>query len=150
MLCSRCLGSVPGTHGTSGTARSRAAIVPGPVTSAARPVTVTDQPEQAAGPSTSSSNATMTLSTPAIPAGRRMLRARLSPMLGQVLPRLLEVAQQPGKLARGIGSDPGPGSGAHLGLHAPGGNRVSQCRVVAFGLVGISLAEFCDSLVELV
>jgi glycosyltransferase 2 family protein len=39
----------------------------------------------------------------AIPAGRRMLRARLSPMLGQVLPRLLEVAQQPGKLARGIG-----------------------------------------------
>jgi uncharacterized membrane protein YbhN (UPF0104 family) len=32
-----------------------------------------------------------------------MLRARLSPMLGQVLPRLLEVAQQPGKLARGIG-----------------------------------------------
>jgi glycosyltransferase 2 family protein len=39
----------------------------------------------------------------AIPAGRRMLRARLSPMLGQVLPRLLEVVQQPGKLARGIG-----------------------------------------------
>jgi uncharacterized protein (TIRG00374 family) len=39
----------------------------------------------------------------AIPAGRRMLRARLSPMLGQVLPRLLQVAQQPGKLARGIG-----------------------------------------------
>ena len=39
----------------------------------------------------------------AIPAGRRMLRARVSPMLGQVVPRLLEVAQQPGKLARGIG-----------------------------------------------
>ena len=39
----------------------------------------------------------------AIPAGRRMLRARLSPMLGQVLPRLLQVAQQPGKLAQGIG-----------------------------------------------
>jgi uncharacterized protein (TIRG00374 family) len=32
-----------------------------------------------------------------------MLRARLSPMLGQVLPRLLEVAQQPRKLAQGIG-----------------------------------------------
>jgi glycosyltransferase 2 family protein len=32
-----------------------------------------------------------------------MLRARLSPMLGQVLPRLLEVAQHPRKLARGIG-----------------------------------------------
>jgi len=39
----------------------------------------------------------------AIPAGRRMLRARLSPMLGQVLPRLLEVAQHPRKLAQGIG-----------------------------------------------
>jgi glycosyltransferase 2 family protein len=39
----------------------------------------------------------------AIPAGRRMLRARVSPMLDQVVPRLLEVAQQPGKLARGIG-----------------------------------------------
>ena len=39
----------------------------------------------------------------AIPAGRRMLRARLSPMLGQVLPQLLQVAQQPAKLARGIG-----------------------------------------------
>jgi glycosyltransferase 2 family protein len=39
----------------------------------------------------------------AIPAGRRMLGARLSPMLGQVLPRLLQVAQQPRKLARGIG-----------------------------------------------
>ena len=39
----------------------------------------------------------------AIPAGRRVLRARLSPMLGQVLPQLLDVAQHPGKLARGIG-----------------------------------------------
>ena len=39
----------------------------------------------------------------AIPAGRRVLRARLSPMLGQVLPRLLEVAQHPRKLAQGIG-----------------------------------------------
>ena len=39
----------------------------------------------------------------AIPAGRRKLRARLSPTLDQVVPRLLEVAQQPGKLARGIG-----------------------------------------------
>jgi glycosyltransferase 2 family protein len=39
----------------------------------------------------------------AVPAGRRMLRARVSPTLGQVLPRLLEVAQQPRKLAQGIG-----------------------------------------------
>jgi uncharacterized protein (TIRG00374 family) len=39
----------------------------------------------------------------AVPAGRRMLRARVSPTLGQVLPRLLEVAQHPRKLAWGIG-----------------------------------------------
>ena len=39
----------------------------------------------------------------ALPAGRRLLRARLAPTLGQVLPRLLEVAQQPRKLAEGIG-----------------------------------------------
>ena len=39
----------------------------------------------------------------AIPAGRRLLRARLSPMLGQVVRRLLEIAQQPGKLTRGVG-----------------------------------------------
>jgi uncharacterized protein (TIRG00374 family) len=39
----------------------------------------------------------------AIPAARRVLRARVSPMLGQVLPRLLEVAQHPRKLALGVG-----------------------------------------------
>jgi glycosyltransferase 2 family protein len=39
----------------------------------------------------------------ALPAGRRLLRARLAPALGQVLPRLLEVAQQPRKLAEGVG-----------------------------------------------
>jgi uncharacterized membrane protein YbhN (UPF0104 family) len=39
----------------------------------------------------------------ALPAGRRLLRARVTPTLGQVLPRLLEVAQQPRKLAEGIG-----------------------------------------------
>jgi glycosyltransferase 2 family protein len=39
----------------------------------------------------------------AVPAGRRLVRARLSPTFGQVLPRLLEVAQQPRKLAEGIG-----------------------------------------------
>ena len=38
-----------------------------------------------------------------VPAGRRLLRARVAPMLGQVLPRLLEVAQQPRKLIEGIG-----------------------------------------------
>ncbi|HEX4062990.1 MAG TPA: lysylphosphatidylglycerol synthase domain-containing protein [Streptosporangiaceae bacterium] len=39
----------------------------------------------------------------ALPAGRRLLRARLAPPLGQVVPRLLQLAQQPRKLAQGIG-----------------------------------------------
>jgi uncharacterized membrane protein YbhN (UPF0104 family) len=39
----------------------------------------------------------------AVPAGRRLVRARLSPTFGQVLPRLLEIAQHPRKLAEGIG-----------------------------------------------
>jgi uncharacterized membrane protein YbhN (UPF0104 family) len=39
----------------------------------------------------------------AIPAGRRLVRARLSPTFSQVLPRLVEVAQHPRKLAKGIG-----------------------------------------------
>ena len=39
----------------------------------------------------------------AIPPGRRLLRARLSPVLGQVLPRLLDLAQNPRKLAEGFG-----------------------------------------------
>ena len=39
----------------------------------------------------------------AVPAGRRLVRARLSPTFGQVLPRLLEVAQHPRKLGEGLG-----------------------------------------------
>jgi uncharacterized protein (TIRG00374 family) len=39
----------------------------------------------------------------ALPAGRRVVRARLSPTFGQVIPRLIEVAQRPRKLAEGIG-----------------------------------------------
>jgi glycosyltransferase 2 family protein len=39
----------------------------------------------------------------AFPAGRRLLRARVAPALGQVVPRLLQLAQQPRKLAQGIG-----------------------------------------------
>ena len=39
----------------------------------------------------------------ATPPGRRLLRARIAPMLGHVIPRLLDVAQQPAKLAQGIG-----------------------------------------------
>jgi uncharacterized membrane protein YbhN (UPF0104 family) len=39
----------------------------------------------------------------AVPAGRRLVRARLLPTFGQVLPRLLEAAQHPRKLAEGVG-----------------------------------------------
>ena len=39
----------------------------------------------------------------AMPPGRRLLRARLTPVLGQVLPRLLDLAQDPRKLAEGLG-----------------------------------------------
>ena len=39
----------------------------------------------------------------AFPASRRLVRARLSPTFGQVLPRLVEVAQHPRKLAEGFG-----------------------------------------------
>ena len=39
----------------------------------------------------------------AIPAGRRLLRARVAPTLEQVLPRLLSMLQQPRKLAQGVG-----------------------------------------------
>ncbi len=39
----------------------------------------------------------------AVPAGRRLLRSRLAPALGQVVPRLLDVAQQPARLAAGVG-----------------------------------------------
>ena len=38
----------------------------------------------------------------AFPAGRRLVRARVSPAFGQVLPRLVEVAQNPRKLIEGI------------------------------------------------
>src|ERR1051326_7349823 len=43
------------------------------------------------------------LAVVAIPAGRRLIRARLAPVLSQGLPRLLAVVQQPRKLAEGIG-----------------------------------------------
>ena len=42
------------------------------------------------------------------------------------------------------------GLDAHLGLYAPGGDRVGQCGVVAFGLVGVGLGEVGHGLVELV
>jgi glycosyltransferase 2 family protein len=39
----------------------------------------------------------------ALPAGRRQLVSRIGPIAGQVIPRLLDVAQRPAKLAQGIG-----------------------------------------------
>ncbi len=38
-----------------------------------------------------------------VPAGRRLVRARVSPTFTRVLPRLLEIVQRPSKLAQGIG-----------------------------------------------
>ena len=39
----------------------------------------------------------------ALPAGRRLVRSRVAPALGQVIPRLLDIAQRPAKLAEGVG-----------------------------------------------
>jgi glycosyltransferase 2 family protein len=39
----------------------------------------------------------------AIPAGRRLVRSRVAPALGQVIPRLLDITQKPAKLAEGVG-----------------------------------------------
>jgi glycosyltransferase 2 family protein len=39
----------------------------------------------------------------AVPAGRRLIRARVAPTLSQIIPRLLDIAQRPGKLAAGVG-----------------------------------------------
>ncbi len=47
--------------------------------------------------------AAVALSVLAVPAGRRVIRSRLAPTLGQVIPRLLDIAQRPAKLAEGIG-----------------------------------------------
>ena len=43
---------------------------------------------------------------------------------------------------------PWRGSDARLGLYAPGGDRVGQCGVVAFVLVGVGLGEVGHGLVE--
>jgi glycosyltransferase 2 family protein len=39
----------------------------------------------------------------AFPAGRRLAQSRLAPAIGRTVPRLLDVVQQPAKLAEGIG-----------------------------------------------
>jgi glycosyltransferase 2 family protein len=43
------------------------------------------------------------LVTLAVPAGRKLLLSRVATTVGQVIPRLLDIAQQPAKLAEGIG-----------------------------------------------
>ena len=45
----------------------------------------------------------ITATVAALPAGRRLLRARVAPTINQVLPQLLQIAQHPRKLAEGIG-----------------------------------------------
>jgi hypothetical protein len=45
-------------------------------------------------------------------------------------------------------SGPGGSLDAYLGLHAPGGDHVGQCRVVAFVLVGVGLAEVGHGLAD--
>ena len=47
--------------------------------------------------------AALILGALAVPAGRRLLLSRLASTLGQVVPRLLDLAQRPGKLAEGVG-----------------------------------------------
>lgn len=47
--------------------------------------------------------AVVVLVATAIPPSRRLLRSRLAPALGQIIPRLLDIAQRPAKLAQGIG-----------------------------------------------
>jgi len=47
--------------------------------------------------------AAVVLTVAAVPAGRRLLRSRLAPALGQIIPRLLDIVQRPVKLAAGIG-----------------------------------------------
>jgi glycosyltransferase 2 family protein len=45
----------------------------------------------------------LVLAAMAVPRGRRLVRARLAPALGQVLPRLLDLLHSPRKLAEGLG-----------------------------------------------
>ena len=47
--------------------------------------------------------AAVALAVLAVPSGRRLIRSRVAPTLGQVIPRLLDIAQRPAKLAEGIG-----------------------------------------------
>lgn len=68
----------PGAHGTKDTLRYRA-IEPGSVTRSARPVTVTNQPEQVAASSSSASNATIAPSTRRAVIESAAVRSTISP-----------------------------------------------------------------------
>ena len=57
---------------------------------------------------------------------------------------------QPGGRERADGEAPWRGLDACLGLYASGGDRVGQCGVVAFVLVGVGLGEVGYGLVEFV
>jgi uncharacterized membrane protein YbhN (UPF0104 family) len=46
--------------------------------------------------------AVVVLIAAAIPPSRRLLRSRLAPALGEIIPRLLDIAQRPAKLAQGV------------------------------------------------
>lgn len=47
--------------------------------------------------------AAVALGVLAVPAGRRLIRSRVAPTIGEVIPRLLDIAQRPAKLAEGVG-----------------------------------------------
>jgi glycosyltransferase 2 family protein len=80
----------------------------------------------------------------ALPAGRRLLRARVAPTINQVLPQLLQVAQHPRKLAEGIGGALLL-SAAYVGcltvcIHAFGGS-VSIAEVAVVYLTGAAIGS---------
>ena len=83
--------------------------------------------------------------TDAIERGR--LAERLALWANRRLSRSVPELVPPGQCAGG-GQTLGRNLGAHLGLHAPGGNRVGQGRMVPFGLVGVGLGEVGHSLVK--
>ncbi len=79
----------------------------------------------------------------ALPACRRLVRSRVAPALGQVVPRLLDIAQRPAKLTEGVG-------GALLltlayilcldaSLHAVGGHATSFAALAVVYLTGSAL-----------
>jgi len=82
----------------------------------------------------------------ALPAGRRQLFSRIGPLAGQVIPRLLDVAQRPAKLAQGIG-----GSLVIMlayilclaaSIQAVGGSHVPLASVAVVYLVGNAASTF--------